>query len=159
MVLWHRNATLMAIFAFSTNQDTCTQVSPFLVGKKLFLSGFESEIESDLMDWIHEAGGEIVDKNFADVVDFAIVPFDASVKLSLKAKEVVTNLWMEGEFTNLFCVVQNREHQSWFRGIDYQFSFLSNLATIIVRLVNIKQGLEVSSYFNMHSLIGHRWVN
>ena len=68
-----------------------------MVGKKLILSGFESEVESDLMDWVHEAGGEIVDKNFTDVVDFAVVPCDASVKLKLKAKEVVTNLWIEGK--------------------------------------------------------------
>lgn len=47
--------TLASISIFSTNQDTGTQVTPFLVDNKLFLSGLQSEVKLDLTEWIHKA--------------------------------------------------------------------------------------------------------
>ena len=71
-------------------------IAPFLAGKKLSLWGFEPEVESDLGDLIRGAGGEIIDKTFTDVVDFAVVPFNAHAKFSTRAKEIVSILWIEG---------------------------------------------------------------
>ena len=65
------------------------------------MAGFDSETEVDLSDWIHEAGGEIVSKNHSKVIDYLIVPIQNS-PITMKAKETVTNLWLE---SNLFLLL------------------------------------------------------
>ena len=91
------NSFIEHSFIFSTNQNTCTQVAPFLEGKKILVTCFDAETETDLTDWIHEAGGDLVDKNFPGIVDYAIVPINVSPSLKLKANEIVTNFWIEGD--------------------------------------------------------------
>jgi hypothetical protein len=75
-----------------------SQVPPFLSGKKLCLCGFDSEVEDDISDWIVEAGGEIVRLDSLNPVDFCIVPINGSPPPEVKSREVVTNLWIEGNF-------------------------------------------------------------
>ena len=41
-------------------EDEESTVLRFLTGKKLYLTGVESEKEIELVDWIGEAGGEVV---------------------------------------------------------------------------------------------------
>ena len=89
----------MSNSCFSSQQTTSSQDTPFLEGKTFSVSGFDSETESELSDWVLEAGGEIVSKNSSKIVDFMIVPFNSDVIKSKKAKEVVSNLWLEGNKT------------------------------------------------------------
>ena len=56
-------------------------------------------MESELSDWVLEAGGEMVSTNSSKIVDFMIVPFNSDVVKSKKSKEVVSNLWLEGNKT------------------------------------------------------------
>ena len=58
-----------------------TQVEKFLSGKKLYLTGLESEQESELVDWITEAGGDIVSIEEKNEIDYLITG-RASEKLS-----------------------------------------------------------------------------
>lgn len=76
-----------------------SQVPPFLNGKKLALYGFDSEVEDDISDWVVEAGGEIVRLDSSTLVDFCIVTINGSPPATIKSREVVTNLWIEGNFS------------------------------------------------------------
>ncbi len=88
------------------SQKAGTQDTQFLDGLKIFLSGFNSEMEVDLSDWIHEAGGEIVSNNYSKVVDYLIVPVQNS-STNMKAKETVTNLWLESNFLTCISIYKN----------------------------------------------------
>lgn len=60
-------------------------------------------MESDLVEWITEAGGELVGKNYPTVIDYFVVPVPVnSLPSNIKAKEFVTYLWVEG--SNLLSV-------------------------------------------------------
>lgn len=75
-----------------------SQVPLFLEGKKICLCGFDTETEDDISDWVVEAGGEIVPSSFSGIIDFCIVTINGFPPVKLKAKEVVTNLWIEGKY-------------------------------------------------------------
>jgi hypothetical protein len=81
----------------------------FLEGKTVSVSGFDSETESELTEWILETGGEIISKNSTKIVDFLVVPFKSDITKSKKVKEVVTNLWLEGKQTGF--ILQRRSEQ------------------------------------------------
>ncbi len=86
-----------------------TEVEKFLMGKKLYLSGVESEQESDLVDWINEAGGEVVSMQEAGEIDYLItgLVFDPSKKtFCMTFKQVLNHLWLddcfdEGKLANI----------------------------------------------------------
>ena len=90
-------------------------------GKKIFTFGFDQNSDSNLKQWIRLSGGELLIENVANViyvesadcieyvgscaknvdvvdyiVDYAIVPINFSTTLMMKAKEIVTHLWLEG---------------------------------------------------------------
>ena len=46
------------------------QVERFFTGKKFAIVGFEEEAEQELGEWVEEAGGELVFKDFAGTLDY-----------------------------------------------------------------------------------------
>ena len=51
--------------AETTTSQSMTQVDRFLSGKNLALVGFDEDREGSLSDWVTEAGGELVFRDFA----------------------------------------------------------------------------------------------
>jgi hypothetical protein len=76
------------------------QVPAFLTGKKMAMVGLDEALEAELTDWIGEAGGELVFRDFQGTLDYLLVPrdfktYDLVRKCQFKAKEVFTSLWLE----------------------------------------------------------------
>ena len=74
-----------------------TQVERFLLDKKLAILGFEEEPESEISEWIQEAGGEIIFNDFDGIVDYLVVPAEgySHKPLKYKSRNVVSNYWLE----------------------------------------------------------------
>ena len=66
-----------------------------------------------MSDWVLEAGGEMVSTNSSKIVDFMIVPFNSDVVKSKKSKEVVSNLWLEGNKTSVLVQWGSRNSKLW----------------------------------------------
>ncbi len=85
--------------ATMNTEDGESQVSRFLTDKKLALVGFGEDAESDLGEWVNEAGGEFVFRDFKGLLDYLVVPMDGAadvaVKSGFRAREVVTEYWLE----------------------------------------------------------------
>merc|ERR1712029_469819 len=77
-----------------------TQVEKFLSGKKLYLTGLESEQESELVDWITEAGGDIVSIDYKNEIDYLITGLrhNQSKTFSMIPRCVLTHLWLDDCF-------------------------------------------------------------
>ncbi len=86
---------------WTVNQDGGeSQVSRFLTDRKLALVGFQEEAESELGEWVSEAGGEFVFRDFKGILDYLVVPVDVDEgevvkKSGFKARQVVTDFWLE----------------------------------------------------------------
>lgn len=82
--------------------EDATEVDRFLSGKKLYLNGLESETEVDMVDWITEAGGEVVNMDFNGIIDYLVVGLshnlDNAKNSSMQPQEIVTYLWLEDCF-------------------------------------------------------------
>ncbi len=79
----------------ASQEASCSQVSRFLMNKKLALIGFNEETEIDLCEWVTEAGGEFVYKDFVGTLDYLIVPVMGTNKThDFKTKEVVSEYWI-----------------------------------------------------------------
>ena len=82
------------------NEDEDTQVEKFLTGKKLYLTGLESEQEADCVEWVTEAGGEVVSMEETGQIDYLITGlcYCPKKKLSMTAKEILTYMWLDDCF-------------------------------------------------------------
>merc|ERR1712008_264453 len=90
-----------------------TQVEKFLSGKKLYLTGLESEQESELVDWITEAGGDIVSIEEKNEIDYLITGLrhNLSKSFSMVPRAVLTHLWLDDCFGKNFLVPILYYHQ------------------------------------------------
>ena len=80
----------------TTEQES--QADRFLIGKRLYLSGFPTKTEQELSDWVNEAGGDIVYSDFDGVLDYLVLPpegLPTGKARPFKAKEVVSSMWLE----------------------------------------------------------------
>ena len=78
------------------NDDTT--VVPFFQDKKFYLIGQKSEDEVDMVDYIGEAGGEVVSMEYEGDIDYLItgLTYDPTKKtFKMKPKEILNKLWVE----------------------------------------------------------------
>ena len=78
-------------------KDHHTLGKKFLTHKKILVSGFDQESCIELSQWISEAGGQIVQHEFEEVLDYVIVPPNPKISTcpNLRTKNIVSNFWIE----------------------------------------------------------------
>ena len=75
-----------------------TAVSRFLTGKKLYLTGLESEKkEIELVNRIGKAGGEVVSNEHNGPIDYLVTGliYDVNKQISMEPTNIWTHLWLE----------------------------------------------------------------
>ena len=78
-----------------------TEIEPFFASKKFYLVGQKGEDEVELMEFINEAGGEVVSMEFEGEIDYLITaPIYGQPKKNLKMapKKILNKLWIEDCF-------------------------------------------------------------
>ena len=66
-----------------------------------FFTGLESEQESELVEWIVEAGGDIVSMEETNEIDYLVTGLcynPASKSFSMKPRTILTHLWLDDCF-------------------------------------------------------------
>ena len=72
-------------------------INQYFTGKKLYLTGVESEKDAELNEWINEAGGEVMSMEYEGPIDYLItgLTFDPMKTFKMKPSNIWTYLFLE----------------------------------------------------------------